>query len=72
MLNPVINPTDYNSKKRLLRVTAQVLKCISVWKHKVMKTDMSLSILITIADLQEADNLWIRDVQALLASDPVS
>ena len=38
MLNQAINPTDYSSKKRLLRVTAQVLKYISVWKHKVMKT----------------------------------
>ena len=35
-----------------------------------MKKDMSLSILITMADLQEVKNLWIREVQALLANDP--
>ena len=46
MLIPVINSTDYSSKKHLLQVTAQVLKFISIWKHKVMKTDMSPSSLV--------------------------
>lgn len=55
----LIKCEDFSSKERLLRVTAQVLKCAKIWR-KAGRSDTDLTKEITSLDLQEAETCWIR------------
>lgn len=68
-IGELIKPDDFSSKERLLNLTARVIKCARIWKQKSKPTE-DLPDTITPADLQEAENYWIRDMQESLKTDP--
>lgn len=66
----LINQDNFSSKERLLRLTAHVLRCAKMWRNKDKRPEGDPIDAITPADLQEAENCWIRDMQDSLRSDP--
>ena len=70
-ISSVVEPTRFSSMRRLLRVTAQTLRCIHIWKSKAMKTKSETTDPVVMpSDIQVAEQMWIADVQSLLADDP--
>ena len=59
-IDKVIDCTHYSSKVRLLRVTATVLKVVKKWRHLDDKSMMQLNAF----ELNEAEQLWIKSIQA--------
>ena len=59
-INKVIDCTRYSSKVRLLRVTATVLKVVKKWRHLDDNSTMQLNAV----ELNEAEQLWIKSIQA--------
>ena len=59
-IDKVIDCTCYSSKVRLLRVTATVLKVVKKWRHLDDKSTMQLNAV----ELNEAEQLWIKSIQA--------
>ena len=61
---------DFSSKTRLLRVTAQVLKCSRIWTHKIRSINSEFTQLITSQDLRKAETYWIKEMQISLVRNP--
>ena len=67
----MIDCGDYPSYNRLLRVTAYVIKFIRILQSRTNKVKGEVKdSALTAADLLEAENLWIIDVQDQVKSDP--
>ena len=67
----MIDCGDYPSYNRLLRVTAYVIKFIRILQSQTNKVKGEVKdSALTAADLLEAENLWIIDVQDQVKSDP--
>ena len=62
-MSRIIDCKRYSTAKRLYRVTAYVLKFLSLLKKKTQSHEL------TPQDLTEAERLWITDCQATLVSD---
>ena len=69
-IGELIKSDNFSSKERLLRLTARVMKCAKLWKHKAKKANADLTSDITAADLQEAENHWMKEIQDSLTSHP--
>ncbi len=69
-IGALIKCDDFSSKERLLHLTARVLKCARVWKCRIKKVDADITSEVTLADIQEAENCWIRETQESLTIDP--
>ena len=54
---------------RLLRVTAYVLKFVSLLKHKIKKSGGTPTKKLTTADVLEVKHLWLRESQQVLSED---
>jgi len=54
--SPVINPSNYSSYKRLIRITCWIFR---IFKRTFRTNDLSL----TAEELQNAENFWIKSVQ---------
>ena len=57
-ISSVVEPTKFSSMGRLLRVTAQTLRCIRIWKSKAMKTESETSDPVVMpSNIQEAEQM---------------
>ena len=61
---------DSSSKTRLLRVTAQVLKCSRIWMHKIRSSDSEFTQCITSQYLLGAETHLIKELQISLVRNP--
>ena len=67
-LRNLINCNDFSSVKHLLQVTALVMKFIQLLKaRKNGRNTAEVQREITATDIEEAEILWIREMQASLA-----
>ena len=70
-LKELIDCESFSSVNRLLRVTAYVLRFVSILKAKRQTRDTeNHEIMITTTDLQVAETLWLKEVQASLVNQP--
>ena len=70
-ISNLIDCQDFSSYNKLLRVTAYVIKFVNILRNRIKKLkqrarDNSL----TATELAEAENLWLRDIQVDVRSDP--
>ena len=64
MVAKIINCDNFSSFRRLLRVTARVLKFIKIMKGKCKSKDL------TADDIKEAELLWLKEIQSSLKRNP--
>ena len=64
MVAKIINCDNFSSFRRLLRVTARVLKFIKIIKGKCKSKDLRAD------DIKEAKLLWLKEIQSSLKRNP--
>ena len=64
----IIDCERFSTLRRLLKVTAYVMKFVSLLKSKVRKSD-PVTRTITAADVENAELFWIRLSQGMLTED---
>ena len=71
LLSNLIDCGDYPSYNRLLWVTTHAMKFIRILQSRMNKVKREVKdSALTAADLLEAENLWIIDIQDQVKSDP--
>ena len=66
---PILECKNYSSLRRLLRVTALVLKFVNILKSKLQSPSDEVSLEITPEDMQEATVYWIKLSQTPQSED---
>ena len=61
VVNSIIECTNFSTLRRLLRVTAHVLKVVEILKAKIGKGDAELT--ITTTDMAKSELYWVKIVQ---------
>lgn len=65
-LSQILDCEQYSTIRRLLRVTAYVLKFIGLLKQKIQSSDTSPSAVLTASEISNAETLWVKEAQVLL------
>ncbi len=68
-LSAIIKCEQFSNFRRLLRVTAYVLKFVHLLKQQIQMDERPLNVELNAADLTETETLWVKCVQHALAED---
>ena len=68
-LSCIINCSEYSKLNRLLRVTAYVIRAVSVLKSRVKKIERVASPELSAEEIVEAESLWVLAAQTSLTED---
>ncbi len=62
-LSKIISIQNFGTLDKLVRVTAYVLRFVKMLKAKTRKSDMDLNPSLTIDEIRESSELWIKEMQ---------
>ena len=68
-MSQIVHCEQYSTVRRLLRVTAYVVKFVRFLKQKTQSSDTYLSTDLTATEISDAETLWVKEAQALLVKD---
>ena len=68
-LSCIINCIEYSKLSRLLRVTAYVIRTVSVLKSRVKKIERVASPELSAEEIAEVESLWVIAAQTSLTED---
>ena len=68
-LSQILHCEQYSTIRRLLRVTAYVVKFVRLLKQKTQSSDTSPSTVLTATEISDAEMLWVKEAQALLVKN---
>ena len=62
-LSKIISIQNFGTLDKLVRVTAYVLRFVKMLKAKTRKSDMDLNPSLTVDEIRESSELWIKEMQ---------
>ena len=65
-LSNIINIENFGTLDRLVRVTAYVLRFVKILKAKTRKSDLDVEPSLTVNEIRESRELWIKEMQRKL------
>ena len=70
-ISNLIGCQNFSNYNKLLRVTAYVIKFANILRNRIKKLkEGARDISLTATELAEPENLWLRDIQVHVRSDP--